>query len=146
MAVITKPPPSITTFLDGQRAYLVYNNKIPYTCRVNDRTSLVVFSELRYAYTISQLLEAHYNETKLWPDISKPEKLKLNKDLAIKRLKIKPIHVQSIFNLCLNLNVSACVIEDVVEEFDTLTIRSTVLDIYPSSDDFRANLENLYLE
>lgn len=113
---------------------------------MNDRTSLVVFAELKHAYTVSQLLESHYNETKMWPDISKPEKLKLNKDLAVKRLKIKPIHVQSIFNTCVDLNVNACIVDDVIEEFDTLTIRSTVLDIYPSPDDFRANLESLYLE
>lgn len=113
---------------------------------MNDRTSLVVFAELKHAYTVSQLLEAHYNETKIWPDITKPEKLKLNRDLAIKRLKIKPIHVQSIFQTCLNLNVNACIVDEVVENFDTLTIRSTVLEIYPSPDDFKANLENLYLE
>ena len=144
MAVLVKPPP--TAFFDGQRAYLVYHKQIPYTCRVNDRTSLVVFAELKHAHTVCQLLETHYNETKMWPDITKPEKLKLNSDLAVKQLKIKPIHVQSIFQTCLNLNVNACIIEDVEESFDTLVIKSSIIDIYPSTDDFKANLESLYLE
>ena len=144
MAVLVKPP--LTAFLDGHKAFVITNNKVPYTCRVNERTSLVVFAEFHQAFTIAQLLETHYVENKIWPDITRPPgRLRLNTQIKPKHLRVKPIQVQSIFEECLKLNVSACIIEDVIEEHENLIIRSNMLDIFPSTDDFKTTLENIYL-
>lgn len=145
MAVIVKSPP--TAFLDGHKAFLITNNKVPYTCRVNDRTSLVVFAEFHHAFTIAQLLEYHYVENKVWPDITNPPgRLRLNTHIKPRYLRVSPIYVQSIFEECLKKNVSACIIEDIIENGDdNLVIRSNMLDIYPSPEDFKTTLEDIYL-
>ncbi len=144
MAVLVKPPP--TAFLDGHKAFVITNNKVPYTCRVNDRTSLVVFAEFHQAFTIAQLLESHYMENRTWPDITNPPgRLRLNNQIKPIHLRVKPIYVQSIFEECLRMNVSACIVEDVIEDNENLIIRSNMLDIHPSPEDFKGTLENIYL-
>lgn len=147
-ATIVRPPISKTAFFPEKRIFLVYNQNIPYTCRANDRSSLVIFPEFSQAYTISQILETHYATNKQWPDISDTN-LFLNfrhPDKGLSHLNIKPIDPFEIFQMCLKLNLSACIVDDIEESKNQLRVRCSVIDIFPSTDDFKTTLEDIYLE
>lgn len=147
MATIVRPPVAKTSFFPEKRVFLVYNRTVPYTCRVNDRTSLVIFPEFSQAYLMSQMLESHYTTNKHWPDISDNKMLLNYRDVqkGLSHLKIKPIDPYQIFHMCLRLNVNACVVEEMEESDNQLRIRCSVIDIYPSSEDFKMTLEDIYL-
>ena len=146
-ATIVRPPVTKTSFFPEKQIYLVYNQKVPYTCRANDRTSLVIFPEISHAHKISQILETHYSIHKEWPDISDTT-LSLNFKNTRKELTyidIIPIDPFEIFHMCLKLNLSACIVDNIEESENQFKVICNVIDIFPSTDDFKATLENIYL-
>jgi hypothetical protein len=144
MAVVTRPP-TLTTFKSNQDTYLIYNVRVPYTCRIMDRTTLVIFPNINHAHFIRNVLEAHYTQHKTWPDMTHKDLFFNLQHDTTNILDIVCVDPNDIFEMCLKLNVNACVVEDIEEFGNKVSIRCDIIDLEPRADTYRDTLESIYL-
>ncbi len=146
MAAVAIKPPTLTTF-SSNHAYLIYHARVPYTCRVMDRTTLVVFPNINHAQFVRNALETYYAHHKTWPDMSNQEVFFNSRpDASMNILDIVCIDPNDIFNMCLKLNVNACVVEDIEEVGNKVAIKCDIIDLEPRAETYRDTLESIYLE
>lgn len=143
MAVLQKPR---TTFGSNEQVYLIYKRLVPYTCRAKDKTSLVIISNINHAYFVRNVLESHYAHTKTWPDIYDSELFFNFKHTHNGILRINPVNPNDIFDMCINMNVNACIVEDVSERKGVISVNCNVIEVQPRIDTYRNTLESIYLE
>lgn len=150
MAIITPPrlPPITKLGYGGKKneAYLIYKGRVPYTTRVNDKTTLVVFNKPDYANFVRVFLESHFLQHKSWPNILNHENVSFVHDRVqdFGLLDVEYINPYSIFDMCLRLNVHACVVDNITEKNDRITIHCDFIEVEPRPDTYRYVLENIY--
>lgn len=150
MSTIVKPPPPPPTTRKfgggggGRDAYLIYKGKTPYTSRIKDKTTLVVFQRKDYAKTVRTILESHFIQYNAWPDLNEAMFSKITNERH-GLLDIEYIDPFSIFDMCLRLNMNVCVVEDISEKNDKITIQCDLIDVEPRPETYRTTLEELYM-
>jgi hypothetical protein len=144
MAVLQKP---MTAFSPNVQVYLIYKRLVPYTCRAKDKTSLVIMANINHAYFVRNVLESHYAHTKTWPDIYDNEIFFNFKHVSQNSiLSINSINSTDIFDMCISMNLNACIIEDVTENKGEISVKCNVIEVQPRIDTYRNTLESIYLE
>lgn len=65
-------PPRTKLFVDqdDKKLYTIKKANVPFTWRINDRTTMISFKELEQTITIASSLESHFYHTKSWPDMT----------------------------------------------------------------------------
>lgn len=140
MLTIPRPPPTKTNQWERGQAYLIYKGKIPYTCRVKDKTTLVVFHHKEYAHFIRMFLETHFVQYNTWPNMVETS---FGKAYDHGLLDVEPIDPYSIFDMCLRLNVNACVVDEISETDNKVTVNCEIIEVEPRADTYRHVLEEL---
>lgn len=144
MAVLQKPT---TTFSPNGQVYLIYKRLIPYTCRAKDKTSLVIIANINHAYFVRNVLESHYAHNKTWPDIYDSQIFfNFKHDTQNPILSINPMNPNDIFEMCITMNVNACIVDDVSENKGVISVKCNVIELQPRIDTYRKTLESIYLE
>ncbi len=59
-------------------------------------------------------------------------------------LDVEYIDPHRIFDMCLRLNVNVCVVDQIMERKNTVTVKCDVIDVEPRPETFRDVLEELY--
>jgi hypothetical protein len=70
----------------------------------------------------------------------------LKHEASMNILDIVCVEPTDIFEMCLNLNVNACIVEDIEEFGNKVAIRCDIVDLEPRAETYRGVLESIYLE
>jgi hypothetical protein len=142
-------PPNVKTETDRENltVYSVRKNITPFTWRIKDKTTVVVFKNISHAITIASSLEKHFFHNKRWPDMT-AESLELphtNPKLP-SILNIYEEDWNSLREYCTLWGVSCLTVEDITNKTSAIVFSGQLSSFEANDDMYKSFYEEIYLD
>lgn len=145
MQVVKPPKQRLITDLGNKKVFTVKKASVPFTWRINDRTTMISFKELEQAITIASSLESHFYHTKSWPDMTSEKfELKYGPLTVPNMLDIYEEQWDDVKEYCAMWNLGLLVVENLKVHDTTILFSGDLVSFVAPTSLYLDHLEDVF--